>query len=178
MVAFALSEVNPDFHHFSVLDLTLSYPYRARQKVSKVLLVFLAVVVPVLVIAIVCLWGRQRLEIRSSRSAQSIEPSTKLSYLNTSLLGLGVSLATTTVIVTGVKNLTGKPRPNFLAICRPDLPRIASHTTGGYGQSISNLWVVVDGGICQQADTRVLNDGFRSFPSGYAAGKLAISPTT
>ena len=170
MVAFALSEVNPDFHHFSVLDLSISYPYRSQQKVNKGLLVFLSVLFPIIAITVVCLWLSARFKARSSQPLRPQGWKTKLSYLNTSLLGLGVSLATTTTVVTGVKNLTGKPRPNFLAICRPDISRIPSHTVGGHGQSVSNLWVMVDGGVCQEADRRVLNDGFRSFPSGYAAG--------
>lgn len=172
MVAFALSEINPDFHNFSVLDLSISYPYRSQQKVSKVLLVFLSVVFPIVAITVVCLWLSSRLKARSSQPFRPQGWKTRLSSLNTSLLGLGVSLATTTIVVTGVKNLTGKPRPNFLAICRPDVSRIPSHTVGGYGQSVSNLWVMVDGGVCQEADRRFLNHGFRSFPSGYAAGVL------
>ncbi len=93
--------------------------------------------------------------------------------MNASLLGLGVSLATSTIIFTGVKNLSGKPRPDFLASCDPDLEHITAHTVGGYGQAVSNLWVMVDGGICQQPDKDFLNDGFRSFPSGYATSEAA-----
>ena len=93
--------------------------------------------------------------------------------MNATLLGLGVSLATSTIIFTGVKNLSGKPRPDFLARCDPDLEHITAHTVGGYGQTISKLWVMVDGGICQQPDKNFLNDGFRSFPSGYATSETA-----
>ena len=87
--------------------------------------------------------------------------------MNASLLGLVVGLAKSTIILTGVKNLSGKPRPDFLARCEPDLKQVAAHRVGGYGQSISTLWLMVDGGICQQPDENSLNDGFRSFPSGY-----------
>ena len=93
--------------------------------------------------------------------------------MNASFLSLGVSLATSTIIFTGVKNLSGKPRPDFLARCEPDLEQVTAHTVGGYGQSISNLWVMVDGGICQQSDKKFLNDGFRSFPSRYATSEAA-----
>ena len=91
--------------------------------------------------------------------------------MNASLLGLGVSLATSTIIFTGVENLSGKPRPDFLARCDPDLERITAHTVGGYGQTVSNLWVMVNGGVCKQPDQNLLNDGFRSFPSGYATSE-------
>ena len=93
--------------------------------------------------------------------------------MNASLLGLGVSLATSTIVFTGVKNLSGKPRPDFLARCDPDLEQITGHTVGGYGQTVSNLWVMVDGGVCKQPDKKFLNDGFRSFPSGYATSEAA-----
>jgi hypothetical protein len=99
----------------------------------------------------------------------------KLSELNSSLLGLGVSLATATIIVTGVKNLTGKPRPNFLARCQPDLNDVSAHTVGGLGHTFSRLWVLVDQEICQQPDKKSLNDGFRSFPSGYATSEKIFS---
>lgn len=166
IVAFVLSDVNPDFHHFSILDLSISYPYRSHQKINKALLILVSVIFPAVAIILVSLIGQ------GSRSLHGRYP-TRLDSLNTSLLGLGVSLATTTVVVTGVKNLTGKPRPNFLDVCQPDLSRILPSTVGGYGQSISNLWVLVDGGICRQSDRRLLKDGFRSFPSGYAAAAFA-----
>ena len=102
----------------------------------------------------------------------------RLRGLNASLLGLGVSLATATIVVTGVKNLSGTPRPDFLARCDPDVSNVAAHKVGGYGQAVSELWVMVDGGTCQQADKKWLNDGFRSFPSGYATSEncLAAGP--
>ena len=93
--------------------------------------------------------------------------------MNAGLLGIGVSFATATVIFTQVKNLTGKPRPNFLERCQPNLENVAAHTVGGFGQSLSPLWVMVDVEICQQPDKKWLNDGFRSFPSGYTTGEPA-----
>lgn len=98
----------------------------------------------------------------------------KLRKLNASLLGLGVSLATATIVFTGVKNLSGKPRPDLLARCKPDIGNVAAHKVGGYGQAVSELWVLVDGGICQETDKPWLNDGFRSFPSGYATSETLL----
>ena len=170
VTALALSSVNPDYHHFSVLDLSISYPHRASAKVNLWVFVFLSVILPIAVIVIVSL----SLPIPAMSSSSNIirERRRKKRWeLNASLLGLGVSLATATIISTGVKNLTGKPRPDFLARCNPDLGKVAAHTVGGYGQTVSELWVMVDGGICQQADQAWLNDGFRSFPSGYATSE-------
>ena len=94
----------------------------------------------------------------------------QLRNLNAGLLGLGVSLATTTIAL-NIKNLAGRPRPDFLERCQPDMENIAAYAVGGgYGRSVSELWVMVTRGICQ-ADWRKVNEGFRSFPSGYAMGE-------
>jgi hypothetical protein len=50
------------------------------------------------------------------------------------------------VIFIGVKNLTRKPRPNFLAICNPDLINIGKYTIGGFG---TGLGVIVSVNICK-----------------------------
>ena len=173
VIALALSTVNPDYHHFSLLDLSISYPYREKAKVSLGVFVFLSIVLPVAVIVIVSLLV-QNPALSSSDTRERRQQ--KLWELNASLLGLGVSLATATIIFTGVKNLSGKPRPDFLARCNPDVRNGAAHKVGGYGQAVSELWVMVDGGICQQADKLWLNDGFRSFPSGYATSETVQQP--
>ena len=162
--------MNPDFHPFSLLDLSISYPYR-DPKVNPALFIFLSIVVPILCIAISSLSFTPRLASSRQLSPSSIRR-LKFWELNAALLGLGVSLATATVICTGVKNLTGKPRPNFLARCQADVDHITAHTVGGLGQAVSELWVLVDQEICQQVNKKWLNDGFRSFPSGYATSKL------
>ena len=138
--------MNPDFHHFDVLDLSISYPYCSQQKVSKVLLVFIFVVFPVVTITLFCHYGQ-------SSPLRGRHP--RLTFLNISLLGPVVSLATTVIFVTAFKNLTGKRRPDFLATCQPDLSVVPSHTVGGYGQLISTLRVMVDAGICQKPDGRI-----------------------
>ena len=168
VIALALSNVNPDYHHFSLLDLSISYPYREKAKVSLGVFILLSIILPIAVIVIVSLFV-----LKPAVSSSSIRErrQQRLWELNASLLGLGVSFATATIIFTGVKNLSGKPRPDFLARCNPDVGQVAAHKVGGYGQAVSELWVMVDGGICQQADKTWLNDGFRSFPSGYATSE-------
>jgi len=170
-IALVLSTVNPDFHPFCVLDMSISYPYRDA-KVGLGLFIFIAIIAPALIIAFVSLYFFPASETPRQGTREHLwRP--KLWEMNAGLLGLGVSLATATVIFTGVKNLTGKPRPNFLQRCQPDLDNIAAHTIGGFGQKVSALWVMVDQEICQQPDKKWLNDGFRSFPSGYATISFA-----
>ena len=156
-IALLVLNANPDFHHFSLLDLNISYSHRPRAKVSLPLLILLAVVFPALTISLICLYPFTR----------CLPSSTQFRSLNTSLLGLGVSLAIATAIL-NVKNLAGRPRPDFLDRCKPDVKKVAAHTVGsGYGRELSGLWVLVVPDICQ-ADWREVNEGFRSFPSGYA----------
>ncbi|PMD33375.1 PAP2-domain-containing protein [Hyaloscypha variabilis F] len=163
-ISLLLSTVNPDMHTFCVLDMTLSYPSRSA-KLSLPLFITLSIVFPLLTIIYVSLFTN----LRSHPPTQHhLTYPQKLKLLNASLLGLGVSLATSTVIFTGVKNLTGKARPNFLSTCDPDLEKIESYTVGGFGAEVSRLWVMVDVEICRQIDKAALRDGFRSFPSGFA----------
>jgi hypothetical protein len=172
IVSILLSTVNPDLHTFCVLDMNLSYPHRPA-KLSLTLLILLSIIFPMLTIIFVCIFNCfQPCNPTQYNITLSQIRTQKLQYLNASLLGLGVSLATSTVIFTGVKNLTGKPRPNFLSICDPDLENIGKYTVGGFGAGFSRLWVMVDVEICRQKDKQALRDGFRSFPSGFAASEF------
>jgi hypothetical protein len=150
--------------------MNLSYPYRPA-KLSISLFILLSVIFPILAVISVSLFTSFHHPREQNLTTSQIY-SRKLQSLNASLLGLGVSLATSTVIFTGVKNLTGKPRPNFLSLCDPDLDNIGKYTVGGFGAEFNRLWVMVDVEICRQTDKGGLRDGFRSFPSGFATSKL------
>lgn len=158
-LSLALVNVNPDSHDFSISDLSLSYAHRESPKVPFWLLIVLIVLAPVITISLV--------SFQTKTSSTTIK---SLATLNYSLLGLGISLGSACVIL-NIKNLAGKPRPDFLAICQPDLTNIAAHKVGGYGQDIH---VMVYRTICSQPDHRRVNDAFRSFPSGYSTGEYAI----
>ncbi len=89
-------------------------------------------------------------------------------------MGLGVALAGAFMVTEGLKDIYGKPRPDLLARCQPDLTRIAQYAVGGLG--LTNLGerygeapVVVDWHICSSPDDSTLSDGFASFPSGHAS---------
>lgn len=93
----------------------------------------------------------------------------RLLISHSSWMGLGLSFALAFVITQGIKNLIGKPRPDLLSRCQPDLSNIAAHVVGGYGQDISPSWTLVSSSICTQTDSDTLNDGFRSFLSGHSS---------
>lgn len=101
----------------------------------------------------------------------------KLWEWNTGWMGLGLALASAFFLTEGVKNLTGKPRPDFLNRCNPDLSAesVATHTVGGVGQKIFNGLVMVSSTICRPKNKETLDDGFKSFFSGHASCSYHLS---
>lgn len=92
---------------------------------------------------------------------------------HTGWMGLALSCATAFMLTQGMKLLFGKPRPDFLSRCQPDLSRIGSspgtNALNPTGEQFNNLWVMVTSDICTQSDDDILQDGFKSFPSGHAS---------
>lgn len=72
-----------------------------------------------------------------------------------SILGLVVSLLLTMFLTDGIKNSVGRPRPDLIARCKPkeDTP--------------SHALVAIE--VCTETNRRVLQDGWRSFPSGHSS---------
>lgn len=95
----------------------------------------------------------------------------KLWELNVAALGLALTHVTSQLLTQGTKNVAGKPRPDMLARCMPDINNIGNYYVGGYGQDISPRWIMVDQTVCTQTNKNILDDGFRSFPSGHATSK-------
>jgi membrane-associated phospholipid phosphatase len=86
-------------------------------------------------------------------------------------MGLALSLAVAFMVTQGMKLLFGKPRPDFLSRCNPDLNRIAEFAVNPVGERFNPQWVLVTSGICQNRDDDILQDGFKSFPSGHSSCK-------
>lgn len=86
-------------------------------------------------------------------------------------MGLALALASAFFLTEGVKHLTGKPRPDLLNRCNPDLgsESLDTHTVGGVGKNVYNGLVMVSSTICRQKNRAVLNDGFKSFFSGHSS---------
>lgn len=85
-------------------------------------------------------------------------------------LGLCCGLAVTLFVTSGLKDLIGKPRPDMLARCDPDLSNINKYVVGGFGVNLdSEAPPFVTSAICQQPDKRLLDDGFAAFPSGHSS---------
>ena len=83
--------------------------------------------------------------------------------LHNGLLGFVLANALTLTITTIVKVTVGRPRPDIIARCQP-LPGSANGVPYG----------LVTDAICSVGtDSKILRDGFRSFPSGHASTSFA-----
>lgn len=85
---------------------------------------------------------------------------------NAGWMGLGVAYAGVYAATEGLKVAFGKPRPDLISRCNPDISDIASHTIGGLGINMRGAPTLVSWSICQNNDVR---EGFVSFPSGHAS---------
>ena len=90
-------------------------------------------------------------------------------------MGLALSVVLAYTITQGLKNLFGKPRPNMLDRCNPDITNINKYSVGNFSEKFNVEWILVDVAICQQTDKSFLNDGFQSFPSEHASSRLSIN---
>lgn len=82
-----------------------------------------------------------------------------LHQAHVSILGLLISLALTSFLTDIIKNSVGRPRPDLIARCKPkeDTP--------------SHILLTID--VCTETNPHVLQDGWRSFPSGHSSFAFA-----
>lgn len=79
--------------------------------------------------------------------------------LHVSFLGLAASLMTTPVLTDIIKNAVGRPRPDLIARCIPEA-----------GTPEHKL---VTFSVCTQTNEHILQEGWRSFPSGHSSFAFA-----
>ncbi|KAK2591857.1 hypothetical protein QQS21_010436 [Conoideocrella luteorostrata] len=92
----------------------------------------------------------------------------KLWELHVGWLGLLMAVGSAFFFVSGIKNMCGKPRPDLLSRCEPDLANAAKYLVGGVTGAYNGS-KLYSGDICKQKDLSKLDDGFRSYPSGHSA---------
>ncbi|KAI5289866.1 hypothetical protein KEM54_003014 [Ascosphaera aggregata] len=81
---------------------------------------------------------------------------------NCGILGLLLAQSSAFIITNALKNACGKPRPDVIDRCQP---KPGSQDLPTYG--LTNYT------ICTQTNKSILNDGFRSFPSGHSSSSFA-----
>lgn len=171
LASYGFNKLTPLYHHFSLLDLSIAYPF-GGELVSTTSLIIASAILPAVIVFLIAILLVPGLQL-SRRATRSQLIRRKLWELNTGWLGLALSLVTALLFTTFMKSLFGKPRPDMLARCDPDPNTVRQHMIGGFTGGISDSWVLVDQTICRQTDKAILNDGFRSFPSGHSTTSWA-----
>ncbi|KAG6831169.1 hypothetical protein H0H92_012309 [Tricholoma furcatifolium] len=143
-VFFALNKVQGYRREFSVTDTSLAHPYAVHERVPDVALYFICFVAPLVLQPVINL-----LTIRSWWD------------FHNSTLGLILGLAITGAITQFTKITVGRPRPDLLDRCQ--LP--SGTTDPEFGLT---YWQQ-----CTQTNKAILEDGFRSFPSGHSSLSFA-----
>lgn len=170
VAGFFIGNLSPNKRPFNLEDPNISFPL--RDDTVSVLNAFLACVVgPILVIIAVSLLIAPR-STAVPGTPQSVKWRRKMWELHAGLLGLVFSVVATWFIVSTTKILLGKPRPNAIARCQPDLENIARYIVGGVAGTSSSSPAggqLVSADICKNPDQGVVDEGFRSFPSGHAS---------
>ncbi|OCH94952.1 acid phosphatase/Vanadium-dependent haloperoxidase [Obba rivulosa] len=128
---------------FSLDDKTIYYPFAEHERVPPVALFMICLVSPLILQAI-------------------INALTVCSWwdLHTSYLGLILSLGITGTITQFIKLTAGRPRPDLIARCMP-------MTAADPPLGLSTV------SICTQTDSHIIDDGWRSFPSGHSSLSFA-----
>ena len=130
-----LSYSKPYHRPFSLLDLSLSYPF-VTESVPPEILLTVCGGAPAVIIALVVFFFVPGFSFcRNSTRSQILR--IKFWEFEKGWAGFALSLALAFFITQGSKNLFGKPRPDMLDRCKPDLDNIAAHLIGGFGQDIS-----------------------------------------
>lgn len=138
---------------FALSDIYIQYDYTGRSTIPNYALVLLSVVFPAVTILVAtCAFDA---DVGIKRQSGFV----RLLYrLNTSWLGLAVSICLSQVFTNVLKITIGRPRPDLLARCTPSADAM---DVVPFELSTSS--------ICTQTDLDLLNDGFRSFPSGHSS---------
>ncbi|KAI1503222.1 PAP2 superfamily-domain-containing protein [Biscogniauxia marginata] len=178
IVGLILGEVTPNKRPFSLQDPNISFPVTEHETVNSKLLMICNSVIPVVIILIVALVFVPGPTVPAG-TPKSLIWKRKLWELHTGWLGLALSLVSAWIITQGMKNLFGKPRPDLLDRCMPDIGNVARYIVGFHTPaddgSLDGVYngQLVSGDICTNPDHSFLDDGFRSYPSGHASSAAA-----
>lgn len=144
------------------------FPYTEHETVPVWLAGVISVIGPVVVIAIISLVFVPGATVPRG-TPKTLVWKRKLWELHIGWLGLALSVIAAWLITNGMKNMFGKPRPDLLDRCKPNLDRVAEFVVGGIANLTTSNGQLVSAKICTNQDKEVLDDGFRSYPSGHSS---------
>ena len=162
------------------------FPHYGDGTVPGWLLVVCSAVVPIIIIAVVSLtWSYPTTGVGAGVSGSDTSKTKvwkmRAWELHAGWIGLALSLISSWIITNGLKNMFGKPRPDMLSRCQPDMANLEDYLVGFNGPSSRDRTgdLLVSAEICRNPDGGTLDDGFRAFPSGHASLSAAgMIPTS
>ncbi|KAJ5151558.1 hypothetical protein N7492_009853 [Penicillium capsulatum] len=165
LIGYGFSRVTPSQHLFSLTDLDISYPYIKDETVSTETLVLTGLFAPAVIIMIGAL-----LLVPGSAGSDGARPSKsqilrrRIWEWNAGWMGLAVAVAGVWMSTQGLKDLVGRPRPDLLSRCNPDLSTVSAHALSGLGGHLRDAPTLVSWKICQDQSSRVFSIGFPYLP--------------
>lgn len=133
---------------FSIYDITLMHAYVPENKTYApigYLIIITAIVSPIIIVVVSYFTSKKETFKR------------KYWDVHCALLALLGSVALQLAVVVIMKNTSGVPRPDFLKRCLPNY----------YLAPVQDTLATMQ--ICLQGNKALINEGFRSFPSGHAS---------
>ncbi|EEA21127.1 hypothetical protein EYB25_008591 [Talaromyces marneffei] len=167
------ANLTPAQRPFSLTDPAISLPYAAHDTVSSGLLIVIGLVIPAAIILVFSLLFVPS-NLRALRKAPlALTWRRKVWEWNAGWMGLALALAATFTATEGLKDLIGKPRPDLIARCDPDLSKIATYAVGGLGELLQGAPTFVTYEICRNQGNNLKKDGFAAWPSGHSSFSFA-----
>ncbi|KAF2747481.1 lipid phosphate phosphatase-like protein 1 [Sporormia fimetaria CBS 119925] len=177
IVAFYIVDKIPPFHQpFSLDNLSLRYPFAVNERIPVFELCLIVVAAPAVIIAFYTLvidgLFSHQTPMPNNRGLRKLSGryrfKDRLWELNCGILGLGLSVMLA-FTMTALKNAIGKPRPDIIDRCKvsPTYEDIKGAFVG------NPKWALVTSAICTEKDPHILQDGFKSFPSGHSSTAFA-----
>jgi diacylglycerol diphosphate phosphatase/phosphatidate phosphatase len=157
--------VTPFAQPFSLNNASLQYPYADPERIPIWLALVISGLFPGIAIAVYTLFldGLFSHHRRTTRARTKYTFWDRLWELNCGWLGLLLSQGAAFVITGSLKNLIGKPRPDIIARCKPDQAKVDALA----------VFTLATKALCTEKDEHIMQDGFRSFPSGHSSSSFA-----
>ncbi|TKA80288.1 hypothetical protein B0A55_03028 [Friedmanniomyces simplex] len=144
MAAYILLQIlGEPFHRmFRLDDPRIQFPHAEVERVSVSHLFVYAGAIPLALLVL---------------STITLRPSIHKAHVT--ILGLIITILLTSFITDIIKDAVGRPRPDLMARCKPDIS--------------APLHELVTIDVCTETDHHTLHDGWRSFPSGHSSFAFA-----
>ncbi|KAJ6023743.1 hypothetical protein N7540_004540 [Penicillium herquei] len=174
LIGYGFYKQTPNQHPFSLTDPGISYPFMQNETVTTTTLILVSLLAPAaitLIGAFVIVPGTAAPEGPKPTTSQILRR--KFWEWNVGWMGLGVAYAGVFMATQGLKVLIGRPRPDLLARCNPDLDKISTYAVSGLGETLTGAITMVSYKICQTQTSTLTVEGFSSFPSGHSSSSFA-----